>query len=918
MKELRRGHAWTAVFAAVVILAGCQSGGGGGGGGGGTGAPVGGQEGLVTLSAPEVDAGEGAATYRWTQVEGPPVELSDPTVRNPSFPAPEVEEATVLRFEVDVTSSGTTLTFDVVVNIEPSGEGVENDPPAIDVAPSQEVAIGDPVTLDASGSTDPDGDELSFEWAQVFPAGADATAEMSLADAQTAAASFTADSLGVFFFTVEVSDGQYTISAVTSVTVSESVGEVADATATTLASGTATGGEVEAESFSYYRVDVPANATQLVITVEADESIDLYIRRDALPTTENFDLTSTESEVILNAATNPELVPLSTYYIGVLGGRAEITTFVITATNTIPPARTVILHVDASAPASGDGTSWTKAYNTLQDAILNSLDRDNDLIEDNQVAEIWVAQGTYRPDQGGGNAEGDRAAYFRLLSGVGLYGGFTGDETARDQRNSDPATNGTILSGDLLGNDESGDEEIEDDDPDRADNSSLVLRVELTDPPAGPQTVLDGFTITGGNAAGGSSYDGGGIIIEPSGPVISNCIFADNTASDDGGAVYNGSARPTFTNCVFRRNVASSEGGAVMIVGGSYPTFTDCLFEDNASIQGGGAVLSGGDGAVTFLQCAFQSNNCTTVGGGIQLHGTGWLTDCAFDNNTASDGGALSVFSGDCTLVNCSFTGNSASSAGGGIRVSSYRVTLVDCLFTGNSAGGEGGGVNLDAADAELTGCSFSNNEAGRAGGGLRVADSNATVLACSFAHNTAERQGGALANWSKSGLINCALVDNNAEQGGAVYNDFGPLTMTNCTIAGNTATIGGGAMWNDHDLTMTNSILWGNSAPDGTQIYYESGDEPEVTFSCIQAGLIGTGNISSDPLFVRNAGEGDSGDLRLRDGSPAINAGNNDADTNIGDEDDEGEVQPLPDTDLDGNPRIVNGTVDLGAYEAQ
>jgi hypothetical protein len=140
-----------------------------------------------------------------------------------------------------------------------------------------------------------------------------------------------------------------------------------------------------------------------------------------------------------------------------------------------------------------------------------------------------------------------------------------------------------------------------------------------------------------------------------------------------------------------------------------------------------------------------------------------------------------------------------------------------------------------------------------------------------------------------------------------------GSPTVTNCTFSGNSAAFDGGGMWNDEaesDTTLTNCILWGDT-PD--EIFDEAGGIVIVSYSNVEGGWSGPGgnNIEADPCFV----DADNPDpnlwnLRLMPDSPCIDKGDNNA---------------LPagiTTDLDGNPRIVDGNsdgnpvVDMGAYE--
>ena len=130
-----------------------------------------------------------------------------------------------------------------------------------------------------------------------------------------------------------------------------------------------------------------------------------------------------------------------------------------------------ILYVDADASGADDGSSWTNAFEELDEAL--------DAAESG--AQIWVAEGVYYPTD-----DPERAESFFLKSGVAVYGGFTGTETSLDQRTADPDENGCVLSGDIG---------AEDDD---SDNSYHVIIAAGVDDTA----VLDGFLVTGGNADG--------------------------------------------------------------------------------------------------------------------------------------------------------------------------------------------------------------------------------------------------------------------------------------------------------------------------------------------------------------------------------------------------------------------------------
>ncbi len=646
-----------------------------------------------------------------------------------------------------------------------------------------------------------------------------------------------------------------------------------------------------------------------------------------------------------------------------------------------------IIYVDADALAGGGGTSWSDAYTDLQDA----LDRAG------LGWQIWVAEGTYKPTDGT-----DRTASFQMVNGVGIYGGFVGTEESLDDRNWE--TNVTVLSGDIgtVG--------------DNSDNSYHVFYH-----PSGlgldSSAVLDGFTITGGNANGDyPDSEGGGMYNNGSSPTLSNCTFSENSAKYGGGmlnttlaeptltgctfsgnsawygaGVFNYYVSPTLTNCTFSGNSADYGGGGMSNSGNS-PVLTNCTFEGNSANQGkGGGMLNGGS-SPTLTGCTFVGNLAGSEGGGMYNGGSSpALTDCTFEGNSAGAGGGMANYeSSSPTLTDCTFVGNTIGEYGGGAGMynSNSSPTLTDCIFSGNSTGGEyadGGGMYNYSSSPTLTNCSFSDNWAGD-GGGIFNGGSSPTLTNCTLVDNSAEYLGGGMANvwYSSPTLTNCTFWGNSADFGGGMYNDYyssptiarctfesnsaldsgggmwnsngsspvltdcifsgntadygggmnndssSPVltncifegnsanagngggmynwnysspTLTNCTFAGNSAGSDGGGVFNHFysSAELTNSILWGNSP---NQIAND-GSTPTVSYSDVQGGYTGTGNIDVDPLFVDAA----NGDLHLGPDSLCIDAGDNFAPN-------------LPVYDFEGDARILDGDgdgtaiVDMGVDE--
>jgi hypothetical protein len=197
--------------------------------------------------------------------------------------------------------------------------------------------------------------------------------------------------------------------------------------------------------------------------------------------------------------------------------------------------------------------------------------------------------------------------------------------------------------------------------------------------------------------------------------------------------------------------------------------------------------------------------------------------------------------------------------------------------------------------------CTFSGNSSRDHGGGMyNQTDSSPIVRNSMFTGNSADSRGGGMYNdHSKPSLVNCIFSLNTSTQyGGGVYNMTFAPTMINCTLFGNFAGSHGGGIYNyDAWLHVTNSILWGNPPEE----IYDSGavgSDPVVTYSDVQGGYSGEGNIDLNPLFVSALG----GDFRLQSGSPCIDAGCY--------------VEGLID-DFEGDPRPYGSGFDIGADEA-
>ncbi|PEN04737.1 hypothetical protein CRI93_14745, partial [Longimonas halophila] len=476
-----------------------------------------------------------------------------------------------------------------------------------------------------------------------------------------------------------------------------------------------------------------------------------------------------------------------------------------------------IIYVDAAAPGNDDGSSWTDAYTTLQDALASATGTD----------EIWMAAGTYYPDEGTGVTNDDRTASFTVTgnqNGLAIYGGFAGGESAREQR--DPDANETILSGDIDG------------DGTLASNSYHVLVFDGGNgigadvaPNITTDTVLDGVTVTKGNADGsGGNFSGGGLFCDGVGssnvcsPTLTAVTFIENSAGS-AAAIYNwgsgGESSPHIINSTFINNTADTgaaiyndaDGG-----GTSSPKIIGTTFFNNAANFTGGVFFNVGvDGGVSNPQ----------------------IIRSIFIENTAENGGAMynESYIGTCKpqIVSSIFFGNTATDKGGAILNSGRGGTsspqIIGSTFTGNTSG-EGGAIYSDGRDFDAT---------------------------AGFRPGTSSPQ-----------IINTILWGNTAGSGGELYNVAATPTFEHTLIEGGLDGISennGSSTTDGGNNLDVNPLFVDASAPAGPDGIFGTADDGlqvRAGFPAVDAGT----NVPFEPGGAAETVTTDlRGDARIQDG---------------------------------------------------
>jgi len=294
------------------------------------------------------------------------------------------------------------------------------------------------------------------------------------------------------------------------------------------------------------------------------------------------------------------------------------------------------IYVNDDATGANNGSSWHDAYTELQKA-LDAAGASG--------KEIWVAEGIYKPSRRT-NPNDPRTVTFLITPGTDLCGGFSGVESERNGRQG--SAHQTILSGDLDGDDAGAGPMWPPASQYLDDNAYHV--VTISGPRGAASIMIEGFTITGGNADG----------------------LGQNISSKGGGVVNNGpSAIMEF--CAIERNIARSAAGGMLNAGDM--SISHCGFFCNRTVSGSGGGLF--------------NDRCRPK-----------IDGCVFDGNSANegDGGGMYNRQSDPIITNSVVVSNVAARRAGGICNDRSSPQVINCTFFGNNAQIEGGAIYNDSA----------------------------------------------------------------------------------------------------------------------------------------------------------------------------------------------------------------------------
>jgi Immunoglobulin I-set domain/Right handed beta helix region/S-layer homology domain len=301
--------------------------------------------------------------------------------------------------------------------------------------------------------------------------------------------------------------------------------------------------------------------------------------------------------------------------------------------------------------------------------------------------------------------------------------------------------------------------------------------------------------------------------------------------------------------------------------------------------------------------------NVTVLSGDIGTAGV--ATDNSFHVVTAgaavTNTGRLDGF----TVSGGQADGNPASNQdrGAGLFNNGGSPLIADVLFTGNFASFRGAGARSESGSPRFLSSTFIGNSVpfGAGGAGLSTGAGSVSIESCILRLNTisgATTGAGGIQTAGSTSILNTVVAQNSPN---GVQIQGGGNTIQDSTFVSNNGY--GVAFLVSTGNTISNSIVWNNLNP----IFFDGSSNATVTYSDVQGGIGGTGNIDADPNFLSPPG-----DLRLGPLSPAVDAGNNAAVPGGVTVDIAGLPRFFDDPDVPdtGSGNVPPGIVDMGAYE--
>ncbi|HEV8113613.1 MAG TPA: right-handed parallel beta-helix repeat-containing protein [Planctomycetota bacterium] len=369
---------------------------------------------------------------------------------------------------------------------------------------------------------------------------------------------------------------------------------------------------------------------------------------------------------------------------------------------------------------------------------------------------------------------------------------------------------------------------------------------------------------------------------------------------------------------------ASTAGDQIWVADGTYEPTAGSDRTQSFVTKTGVEVYGGfAGGEVTLGQRDPAVNIATLTGDLAGDDGGGNLGENSYHVVRGNGANATALFDG-FVVTGGNANGSAATDddrGGGLLLVSASNPTFTRCRVIGNRCTFGGGAGYIRQSSPKFYECSFLTNVGGSFGGAFDMFDGVAAQFhRCVFAGNTAQRAGGVeIFSGSTTKLYDCLFHGNTSTGsggGGAIYvaSSSAPA-IRGCTVVGNVSNVNAaaGLLASGGATTIANSIFYLNTGPGGAQgTLNQISGNTTVSYSCVQGGIGGTGNISADPLLVNPGG----GDYHTSASSPCADAGNNAA------------VPATSTLDLDLTPRFEDaaatadtgsGTipiVDMGAYE--